>query len=444
MISLIVRSDRVLVDGALRPGAVLIEDGRIAAVGPRDASGAEVHDVGDAVVMPGVVDTHVHVNEPGRTEWEGFATATLSAAAGGTTTLVDMPLNSIPATTTAAALAEKRAAAREKVAIDVGFWGGVVPGNRDQLAPLVAGGALGFKCFLVESGVDEFGWVGEKELAPALETLAGLGVPLLAHAEVAGPIDAAAAALAGADPRAYATYLASRPPESEAQAIELLVRLVRATWARVHIVHHSAATALPLIAGARAEGLPLSAETCPHYLTFAAEEIPDGATAYKCAPPIRERDNREALWEALAEGVLDLVATDHSPCAPSLKGLEAGDFAAAWGGISGLQLGLSATWTGARQRGFGVADLARWMCAGPARLAGLTSRKGALVPGLDADLVVWRPEDSFTVEPARLEHRHKVTPYAGAELFGVVESTYLRGERIFHRGEHAPRTGRLL
>jgi allantoinase len=442
---IVIRSDRVLVDGVLRPAAVLVEDGRIVGIGPRDATAPTTHDAGDAVVMPGVVDTHVHVNEPGRTEWEGFATATLAAAAGGTTTLVDMPLNSIPATTTAAALAEKRAAARDACAVDVGFWGGVVPGNRDQLAPLVAGGALGFKCFLVDSGVDEFGWVGEAELAPAMETLAGLGVPLLAHAEVAGPIDEAAGALAGADPRAYATYLASRPPASEELAIALLVRLARATRARVHVVHHSAATALPLLQAARAEGLPVSAETCPHYLTFAAEEIPDGATAFKCAPPIRERDNRERLWEALAAGTLELVATDHSPCAPALKGLEAGDFAAAWGGISGLQLGLSATWTGARRRGFGVADLARWMCAAPARLAGLAARKGAIAPGRDADLVVWRPEESFVVEPERLGHRHKVTPYAGMTLEGVVESTFLRGERIYHRGEHArgPR-GRLL
>jgi allantoinase len=444
---MIVRGQRVVVDGALRPAAIHIADGRIAAITAIDVApaGARIIDAGDAVVMPGVVDTHVHVNEPGRTEWEGFATATRAAAAGGATTIVDMPLNSVPATTTRAALEDKRDAARGRIWVDVGFWGGVVPGNRDELAPMAADGALGFKAFLVDSGVDEFGWVGEGELVPALEVLARLGLPLLAHAEVAGPIEAAAAALAGADPRRYATYLASRPPEAEEQAIELLVRAARATRGRVHVVHHSAASALPLLAAARAEGLPVTAETCPHYLRFAAEEIPDGATAYKCAPPIRERANRERLWQALADGELDLVASDHSPCAPRLKRLEAGDFAAAWGGISGVQLGLSVTWTEARRRGFSVLDVCRWMCAAPARLAGLQARKGALAVGLDADLVIWRPEERFVVEPGRLWHRHPVTPYAGAELDGVIEQTFVRGELVYDAGELRARpTGRFL
>jgi allantoinase len=438
--TLVVKSRRVVAGGAVAPAAIVIEGGRISALAAHDVSppGAEVHDAGDAVVMPGVVDTHVHVNQPGRTDWEGFRTATRAAAAGGVTALVDMPLNSVPATTTRAALVEKRRAAAGECAIDVGFWGGVVPGNQGELPPLVEEGALGFKCFLVDSGVDEFGWVDEAELAPAMRVLAGLGVPLLVHAEVAGPIEAAAAALAGADPARYATYLASRPPESEEQAIALVVKLLRETGARAHIVHHSAASALPRIAAARAEGLRLTAETCPHYLRFAAEDIADGATAWKCAPPIRERENREALWRALAEGLLDLVASDHSPCNPALK---EGDFASAWGGISGLQLGLPATWTEARRRGHGLLDVARWMCAAPARLAGLDGRKGAIAAGLDADLVVWRPEERFTVTPGALEHRHKLTPYAGAELDGVVETTYVRGQKVFDRGEHAPRPG---
>ncbi len=440
---MIIQGYRVLVDGDVRAAAIHVEDGRIAAVTDRVARAD--HDAGHALIMPGIVDTHVHVNEPGRTEWEGFASATRAAAAGGATTIVDMPLNSVPATTTVDALRRKREAAGGQCYVDVGFWGGVVPGNQHELAPLAAEGALGFKAFLVDSGVDEFGWCGEAELGPAMEILAGVGRPLLAHAEVAGPIDAAAAALVGADPRRYETYLASRPPEAEAQAIELLVRLCRATWSRVHVVHHSAASALPLLRGARAEGLPITAETCPHYLRFAAEEIPDGATAYKCAPPIRGRDNRELLWDALASGDLDLVASDHSPCSPGLKKLEAGDFAAAWGGISGVQLGLAVTWTEARRRGFGVEDLARWMCAGPARLAGLVGRKGAIAPGYDADLVVWQPDESFTVEPARLQHRHPVTPYAGAELFGVVEQTFVRGVLVHERGQVAPEpTGRFL
>ena len=448
MIERVFRSRRVVTPAGVGPASVHVEAGRIVAVAGWDAlpAGTPLVDAGDAVIGPGVVDTHVHVNEPGRTEWEGFVTATRAAAAGGTTTLVDMPLNSIPATTTRAALEEKRGAAAGHVFVDVGFWGGVVPGNAGELEGLVGAGALGCKCFLVDSGVDEFPSVGQADLEPALVELHRLGVPLLVHAEVAGPIAAATAGLAGADPRRYATYLASRPPAAEAEAIALVLALVRRVPARVHIVHHSAASALPLLREARAAGLPVSAETCPHYLTFAAEDIADGATPFKCAPPIRERENRELLWQALADGDLDLVASDHSPCAPALKGLERGDFAAAWGGISGLQLALAATWTEARRRGFGLSDLARWMGAGPARLAGLEARKGAIAPGRDADLVVWRPEERFTVE--RVEHRHPLTPWAGRALDGVVESTWLRGEKIFERGDgsgdiHGPK-GALL
>ncbi len=432
-VELVVRSRRVVTPAGIAPAAIHIGGGVIRAVAPWDdvPAGARLDDAGELAVLPGIVDTHVHLNEPGRTEWEGFATATRAAAAGGTTTLVDMPLNSIPPTTTREALAAKRGAARGQCAVDVGFWGGVVPGNAGELAGMVEDGVRGFKCFLVDSGVEEFGWVGEGDLAPAMAILAGLRSTLLVHAEVAGPIDAMVASLAGADPRRYATYLASRPPAAEEEAIALVTRLCRDTGARTHIVHHSAASALPQLRAARAEGLPLSAETCPHYLRFAAETIPDGATAFKCAPPIRDEANREALWAALAEGVLDLVASDHSPCTPGLKIMETGDYLKAWGGIAGLQLALPVMWTEARRRGHTLADIVRWMCAAPARLAGLSGKKGAIVAGVDADLCVFADDERVTVTPAMVRHRHSVTPYAGAELSGRVHATYLRGHRVF-------------
>jgi allantoinase len=431
----VVRSRRVVTPEGVMPAAIHIRGGTIERVADWEdvPIGASLDDVGELAVLPGVVDTHVHLNEPGRTEWEGFATATQAAAAGGTTTLVDMPLNSIPPTTTRAGLAAKRAAATGAIAVDVGFWGGVVPGNTGELEGLVADGVRGFKCFLIDSGAPEFGWVGERELAEAMPIVARLGVPLLCHAEVAAPVEAAAAAAAArsaADPRAYSTWLDSRPPEAEEDAIKLVARMCRATGARTHIVHHSAATALPLIRAARLDGLPMTAETCPHYLHFVAERIPDGATAFKCAPPIRDSANREALWHALADGILDLVASDHSPCSPSLKALDAGDFIGAWGGVSGLQLALPVTWTEAKARGHGLDDLVRWMCSAPARLAGLAN-KGAIAAGRDADLVVFDDTASFVVSPETIRHRHRVTPYAGETLTGVVTATYLRGARVW-------------
>lgn len=435
---LVIRSHRVVTPGGIRAASVHVADGRIVAVAEHDAipAGAKLVDAGDAVVMPGVVDTHVHVNEPGRTEWEGFRTATQAAAAGGVTALVDMPLNSIPATTTLAALRTKRGEAEGQLWIDVGFWGGVVPGNAGELAAMAEHGAIGFKCFLTPSGVDEFGFVNEQELRPAMRELARIRSTLLAHAEMPGPIEAAEAELlrTHADPRLYMTYLASRPRAAENDAVALLVRLCTDTGARTHVVHHASSDALPMIAHARAAGLPLSAETCPHYLSFAAEDIPDGATAFKCAPPIRERENRELLWQALRDGVLDLVASDHSPCSPALKRQEAGDFQNAWGGISGLQLALSVVWTEARARGFTIADVVRWMSAAPAKLAGISNRKGRLAPGADADIVIFHDEATQIVDPGRVLHRHKVTPYAGRTLYGVVQSTYLRGQRIWHEG----------
>ncbi len=441
------RSRRVVTPDGVRPASVHVRGEKIEAVAEWDAWPADAQrvELGEAVLMPAVVDTHVHVNEPGRTEWEGFSSATRAAAAGGVGTLVDMPLNSIPPTTSAAALRAKKQEARGQCLIDVGFWGGVVPGNAKELEGLAREGARGCKAFLCFSGVDEFPGVGAEDLKPAMEELQRLSLPLLVHAEVEGPIDAVAADIAKLNPRAYATYLASRPQAAEADAISLVMGLCRQTRARTHVVHHSAADALPLLRAAQHEALPFSAETCPHYLHFVAEDIPDGATAWKCAPPIREKTNREALWQALGDGVLDLVASDHSPCTPALKRQEAGDFMAAWGGISGLQLGLAVTWTGASSRGYTLAHLVRWMCEAPARLAGLSARKGRLAAGFDADLTVFEPERELVVDAARLSHRHKVTPYAGAKLRGVVTSTYVRGTRVFHEGEHASELkGQLL
>ncbi|HXE74564.1 MAG TPA: allantoinase AllB [Candidatus Xenobia bacterium] len=436
---LIVRGRRVLTAAGVQPAAIHIHGGKIAALATYSdiPPGAAVFDAGERLVMPGVVDTHVHINEPGRTQWEGFETATRAATAGGVTTLVEMPLNSIPATTTRAALETKLAAARDRCWVDVGCWGGLVPGNAAELRSLFEAGAFGFKCFLVPSGVPEFEPVTETDLRAALPELASLGAVLLAHAELPEPIEAAAAGARNADARRYATWLASRPRQAENRAIALLIWLSREFGARIHIVHLSSSEALPLLREAKQEGLPITVETCHHYLTFAAEEIPDGATEFKCAPPIRERDNREKLWAALGDGLIDFVATDHSPCPPAMKERQSGDFLRAWGGIASLQLSLPALWTQARRRGFGVERLAQWLCSGPARLAGLDERKGKIAVGYDADLVVWDPETEFEVAGDELQHRHKLTPYGGHTLHGRVEATFLRGEKIYERGRFA-------
>jgi len=433
---LVVRGQRVLAAAGIQPAAIHVRDGKIVALTPYSEvpEGASVFDAGPSVVMPGLVDTHVHINEPGRTDWEGFATATRAAAAGGVTTLIEMPLNSIPATTTREALQAKVEAARGQCWVDVGFWGGVVPGNAAELRALFAAGAFGFKCFLVPSGVPEFEHVTESDLREALPELASLGAVLLVHSELPGPIEKATTAGAKADPRRYSTWLAARPREAENQAIAWLIRASRETGARIHVVHLSSSDALPMLRRARQEGLPISVETCHHYLTFAAEDLGDGATEFKCAPPIRERENREKLWSALGEGLIDFVATDHSPCPPAMKCGESGDFLRAWGGISSLQLSLPALWTQARSRGHAVERLAEWLCRAPAELAGLHRRKGTIAVGYDADLVVWNPEAAFTVEPARLYHRHRLTPYRGRTLQGGVEATFLRGEKIYERG----------
>jgi allantoinase len=412
----------MVLPGGIQPASIKVRNGVIQEIGPFECSPDE--DAGEWVVMPGLVDTHVHMNEPGRTEWEGFATATRAAAAGGITTIIEMPLNSIPATTSSAAFSEKVAAARHKCWIDVGFWGGIVPGNLCELQPLLHAGCFGFKCFLSPSGVDEFPCVDERELRVAMAELASSGAPLLVHAELPEFIISATA-----DGRKYSNYLNSRPKVAENSAIALLLRHAADTGCAIHVVHLSSAESVESLRAARAQ-LPVTVETCPHYLVFRAEEIPDGATEFKCAPPIREGDNCEALWDGLRTGVIDMIASDHSPCPPQMKQQATGDFFAAWGGIASLQLSLSVVWTEARTRGFSEENVAQWMAAMPASLAGLSGRKGAIAPGCDADLVVWDPAEEFTVDAGSLCHRHKVTPYAGRKLRGVVKKTYLRGRPV--------------
>ena len=433
MVDQVLRSTRVVTPEGERPASVEVRGGTITAVRGYDApvpAGARLTDAGDGVLLPGLVDTHVHINDPGRAEWEGFATATAAAAAGGITTVVDMPLNSIPPTTSAAHLEIKRDTARGRVHTDVGFWGGAVPGNVKDLRPLHDAGVFGFKCFLLHSGVDEFPRLAPDELEAALAELVRFDGLLIVHAEDPLLID-------GAPQRAgpkYADFLASRPPAAEDTAIAGLIALARRLGGRVHILHLSSAGALPLIAAARRDGVRVTVETCPHFLTLTAEEVPDGATEFKCCPPIREAANQDLLWQALADGTIDCVVSDHSPSTLGLKHKDTGDFAAAWGGISSLQLGLPAVWTAARRRGHTLTDVARWMSAEPARLAGLGAVKGAIAPGYDADFALLDPESAFTVDPALLHHRNPVTAYAGRTLHGVVRATWLRGRLVAEHG----------
>ncbi len=411
---------------------------RYAQAGPTHLSDAVTLEAGDLIVLPGLVDTHVHINEPGRTDWEGFATATRAAAAGGVTTLVDMPLNSVPPTTTLEGLCAKVRALEQNARVDVALCGGLVPSNantKGSLRALFDEGVLAFKCFLAESGVAEFSHVHESELRAGMASIAELGAPLFVHAELPEPLSDGERASLGLDPRRYETFLRSRPRTAENAAVELVFRLAQETGCRAHIVHLSSSDALTTVRRAREARVPLTVETCPHYLTFAAEEIPDGSTSFKCAPPIREGANRELLWSALREGLIDQVVTDHSPSSAVMKCSGSGDFMKAWGGISSLQIGLSAVWTGARARGATPHDMAVWMSEAPARLAGLTGRKGAIAVGCDADLVFWDPDAEHVIDAATLEHRHKITPYQGRALRGRVVRTLLRGETIYERGQ---------
>jgi allantoinase len=424
------RSRQVYLPGGPRPATVTVADGRIGAVEAYDAPApGPVTDLGGLSLLPGLVDTHVHVNEPGRTEWEGFATATRAAAAGGVTSIVDMPLNSLPPTTSVAALAEKRAAALGQCFVDVGFWGGAVPGNAADLRPLHDAGVFGFKSFLVDSGVPEFAPLDRAGLA---EAFAAVDALFIVHAEDPARLHDARSS------RAYADFLASRPPGAEVSAVELGLEVAGAAGARLHILHLSAADALPALRRARAGGVRVTAETCPHYLTLDAAAVPDGATEFKCCPPIRDAGNQDRLWGGLADGTISIVVSDHSPSTPALKRRDTGDFAAAWGGIASLQLGLPAVWTAARERGFTLADVVGWMSTGPADLVGLR-RKGRIAPGADADLVAFDPGGEFVVDPAALHHRHPVTPYAHRSLTGVVHTTWLRGVPV-----GATPTGRFL
>jgi allantoinase len=434
---LVIRSERVLTPGGLVPALVKITNGKISAVGPPDATesaGTIVDLAADEVLIPGLVDSHVHVNEPGRTDWEGFATATAAAAAGGVTTIVDMPLNSLPPTTDAKALARKRAAADGQCHVDVGFWAGAVPGNEQARRRLHEAGVLGFKSFTVDSGVPEFPPLDPVGLERAARQLAELDSLLIVHAEDPACISAAAG-------RDYGEFLRSRPDEAETRAVAGAIEIGRRTGVRLHILHVSSAAVLPVLEAARADGVRVTAETCPHYLALAAEDVPPGATQFKCCPPIRDRANRERLWEGLRAGMLDCVVSDHSPCPPALKRLTDGNFGAAWGGIASLQLSLPVVWTQARERGCTLADLAGWMAGVPASIAGLPS-KGAIEVGRDADLVAFAPDASFTVSPEMIVHRHKLTPYAGQRLTGAVRRTWLRGRGVFPDGAAA--TGRLL
>ena len=421
----VVRARRAVVRGEEGPAAVGIRDGRIVAVAAYDALEAPdvVELADDEVLLPGLVDTHVHVNEPGRTDWEGFASATRAAAAGGVTTIVDMPLNSIPPTTTVAALEEKRSVAADQAYVDVGFWGGAVPGNVEDLAGLHEAGVFGFKCFLLDSGVEEFPHLPPAAFADAMTEVARLGALMIVHAEDADEV------VECAHGTAYRGFLESRPDAAEERAIALVVDTARATGARAHVVHLSASGAVPTLRAARAEGVDVSVETCPHYLHFEAGSIPDGATELKCCPPIRDAANRDVLWAALDGGDIDMVVSDHSPCTADLKRRDTGDFAEAWGGIASLQLGLPVVWTSACERGVPLTDVVRWMATAPARRVGLAG-KGEIAVGADADLCVFAPDEPWVVDPARLHHKNPVSAYAGRTLTGTVRATWLRGRPV--------------
>lgn len=436
-----IKSDRTITPEGIQKAVILIKDGLIADILPELLEGDyPLTDVGNKVVMPGVIDPHVHINEPGRTDWEGFDTATKAAMAGGITTLVDMPLNSSPVTTTVKALNEKINAAKGQLHVNCGFWGGVVPGNENEIEPLIQNGVLGFKAFLTHSGIDEFPNVTEDDLRKVMPVIAKYKLPLLVHCELETRI----AINPKRDRRSYQQYLASRPGKWEYDAIALMIRLCEEYNCRTHIVHLSSADSIEQIAIAKQKRLPLTVETTQHYLYFKSENIKDGQTQFKCAPPIREKVNNERLWQALKEGIIDFVATDHSPSPPEMKEMESGDFTKAWGGISSIQFALPALWTAGKKHDCSLNDVARWLSEKPAVLPGLENRKGKIQKGYDADFVVWDPEKEFTVTKESIYHRHKITPYLDETLYGVVEQTWIGGKKTFDNGNFNLNKGTII
>lgn len=432
MAKTIIKSNRIITPSGIQPGYIIINDGSIEDVVEQLNTLEEVTiiDAGNAVVMSGIIDPHVHINEPGRTDWEGFDTATRAAIAGGITTVVDMPLNSSPVTTTVQAFHQKIAATKNKLHTNVGFWGGIVTGNDGEIEGLINCGVLGFKAFLTHSGIDDFPNVTEEDLVKAMPIIAKHGLPLLVHSELTDSINRV-----NGDHRSYQNYLASRPAFWEDDAIELMIRLCEQFKCRVHIVHVSSASALSKIEQAKKMGLPLTAETAQHYLYFSAEDIKDGQTQFKCAPPIRDKANNDQLWKALQEGIIDFVATDHSPATPDIKETRSGNFLKAWGGIASLQFALPVLWTAARERNITLEYIGKWLCEHPAKLIGLGHKKGRIAKGYDADLVIWNPDESFLVTENLILHKHKITPYLGQQLYGVVQSTYLGGKQVYDKGE---------
>jgi allantoinase len=450
-----ISSRNIVTKENIRPAAILIKDGVIQEIiSPDQIPGHyPIENVGEAYVLPGVVDTHVHINEPGRTRWEGFETATRAAAAGGITTLVDMPLNSSPVTTTPQALQKKLKAAKNKLWVDCGFYGGLIPGNTEQIDPLLCAGVLGIKAFLIHSGIEDFPNVSDTELRMAMPVLANNKMPLLVHAEIFSNHSFKNGQTENhfpgknenEDARCYQAYLRSRPNTWENRAIHRMIRMAKEYRCPVHIVHLSSSDTLPALSEARQNSVKITVETCPHYLFFAAEDIADGDTRFKCAPPIRETENREKLWQGLKDGIIDFIASDHSPCPPEMKLPHQGDFLQAWGGISSLQFSLPVVWTAAHRRGFSIQEVVKWLCRRPAEVMGLGNHKGAIAAGFDADLIVFHPDKRLTVQASMNHHRHKITPYEGHSLLGFVEKTYLRGQKIYDGGQFGEKpAGKVL
>jgi allantoinase len=431
VLDLAIKSKRVITPEGEKSAFVIIKDGVIIDVASHlDNNGTRVIDVNDSVVMAGIIDPHVHINEPGRTEWEGFYTATRAALAGGVTTLVDMPLNSFPVTTTVKAFSDKLHAAKDQIHTNCGFWGGVIPGNENEIEPLIENGVLGFKAFLTHSGIDEFPNVTEDDLRKIMPIISKHNLPLLVHCELTNGQQPT-----NQDQRSYQNYLNSRPRKWEDEAITLMIRLCEEYNCRTHIVHLSSSNSIEQIAKAKQKGLPLTVETAQHYLYFTAEEIKDGQTQFKCAPPIREKENNDTLWQALRKGIIDFVATDHSPCLPEMKLFESGNFMKAWGGIASLQFALPALWTRAKKRNCSLTDIAKWLCENPAKFIGKEKNKGKIARGFDADIAIWDDRKTFAVTPEIIQHKYKTTPYLGEKLCGVIEQTYIEGEKVFDNGK---------